>query len=156
MPRKQSKPASAQPKRNPKIPSPIMDAIDRAWPRGIVEYFDKDESYFWDLQDKLERKLRSIKGANITFERPAKGETEWSRDEFGDEDLPLSQEEDRSFHLYFLVPSGDEFRYKVEQEPMFMDSEEDEALEVDENGLVKGEGHSGFAVGISLVAPIGI
>jgi hypothetical protein len=115
--------------------------------------FDDEESYFWDIQSKLERKLRGIKGVDLLFERAHQVEREWhdwDSDEEEEEDFPSDRDETRSYHLYFLSPEGKQFHCKTETEVY----EEDERDFFGD--FVPGDRDIGLAVGISLVAPIGI
>lgn len=111
-------------KRRPKaaIPKPIVDAIERVWPDGIVQigYDLMEESYFHELYPKLHRRFLSIKGATLRYEREAEeqrqGEDDWdSGDSDWSDNLPI---DDRtySYHLFFVCPDGKPFRYETETE----------------------------------------
>ena len=47
----------------------IAKLIKKAWPGGIVDMpIDEDESYFWDIYDKLRAKISKLPGASTLDE----------------------------------------------------------------------------------------
>jgi len=76
----------------PEIPKNIITAIEKLWPEGVVEKFDEMQSYFVPIRPRLEQDLREVRGASL-------GPTEAAPDKTG---------EWQSFHVFLLVPDGDE------------------------------------------------
>ena len=119
----------------------IAEAIDRAFPEGLVDMpIDEELSYFVDIYSRLSKKLWQIDKAPPAFERDPDGGPGWGvgwvREEERYDDLTYS------YYLFFLSLRGFDFET------------EDECP--DENDVlrrVKGTGCVGCSVGISLVAP---
>jgi hypothetical protein len=131
------------------IPKPVATAIKKCWRDGIVAEFETDESYFQEIQPRLERDLRNIRGAALLWQTEELGNgASW--DEDGREDEPAPSEGWQSYHLFFVAPDGKEFHFEDETEG----GEEPEDPEGEEGtGTTAGEGWIGCAVGICLAAP---
>jgi hypothetical protein len=148
---------------NPKIPQDVADIIGRAWPDGIVERVFEEDSWFWEAQDNIERRLQNIKDAHVAYQRQPIVERKYFENDEGD-DFPVESselDEDRSYYLYFLTLGGEEFHYQTEEEQLDLDIYDAEERELyleqygtGEDGMVRGEGEIGLTVGISLVAPV--
>jgi len=125
------------------IPKDVAAAIKRCWPRGVVEESDIDESYFHEIRHQIEHDLRGIFGVSLVWQTEDADRPDWDDDE--DEALP-SYSEWQSYHVFFVSPDGDEFRF------------EDETIGEDpEDGtetIYSGEGRYGLSLTISLAAPV--
>ena len=126
------------------IPKHVAAAIKRCWPRGVVEEFPADESYFHEFRYQIERDLGSISGASLVWQTEEAGGTGCDEDDL---DEPLVYDfEWQSYHVFFVSPHGEEFRF------------EDETIGDDpEDGTqttYPGEGRFGLALTISLAAPV--
>jgi hypothetical protein len=152
------------------IPEDVAAAIKRCWPHGIVEEFPTDESYFHEIRHQIERDLRSISGVSLVWQTGEASDA--SRDERSarsarpigssrkeckhdsaqplrdddDWDEPRVEEEWQSYHVFFVSPNGDEFRF---EDQTIGDDPEDGA-----QTTYPGQGRSGLALTISLAAPI--
>ena len=124
------------------IPKDVAAAIKRCWPRGVVEESDIDESYFHEIRHQIERDLRGIFGVSLVWQTEDADRPDLDDDE--DEALPPYSEW-QSYHVFFVSPDGDEFRF------------EDETIGEDpEDGtetIYSGEGRYGLSLTISL-APL--
>ena len=119
-----------------------MAAIKRSWPRDVVEEFDTDESYFHEIRHQIERDLRRISGVSLVWQTE-----DVDRGACDDEDEALpSYSEWQSYHVFFVSPEGDEFRF------------EDETIGEDPGDgtetAFSGEGRFGLSLTISLAAPV--
>ncbi|MBI4737542.1 MAG: hypothetical protein HY766_16020 [candidate division NC10 bacterium] len=56
-----------------KVPKHIAEAIERAWPDGVVEMIDLDEAPFWDTYPALKARLLRISGSDLVYEREPEG-----------------------------------------------------------------------------------
>ena len=125
------------------IPKNLAAAIKRCWPRGVVEEFPTDESYFHEIRYQIERDLGSISGASLVWQTEEVRSGGWEDD--NPDEPPLHDSEFQSYHLFFVSPIGEEFRF------------EDETIADDpEDGTqttYPGEGRFGLALTISLAAP---
>jgi len=136
-----------------------MAAIEEAWPDGEVGMlFDSEESWFWDLQLKLARAFRRLEGARLLYEHEADETQVWEHS-YGDDDLPPDSEPSRSYHLFFISPADDAFTFESETETEadaeFDEYEGDPDFDGDlETVTVQGKGHTGWAVAVSLIAPL--
>ena len=124
------------------IPEDLAAAIKRCWPRGVVEEFPTDESYFHEIRRQIERDLGRISGALLVWQTEEEGAG--GNDDDADEPL-LSCSEWQSYHVFFLSPEGDEFRF--EDETSAHDPEDGTQI------TYPGEGRFGLALTISLAAP---
>jgi hypothetical protein len=67
----------------------VQEAIDRAWPDGLVELsFDPDESYFCEVHPKLSQAFQRIPNAQVLQEREAAGGPIWWDNSDPEEDPP--------------------------------------------------------------------
>jgi hypothetical protein len=125
------------------IPKRILDAINRVWPNRMVEMGCDllEESYFHELYPKLHRQFSRIKGASLRYEREAEEQ------EHDFTCLPMD-DQTYSYHLFFLCPDDELFRYET-------DEEADEA-DRDVEEVISGEGFIGCVVGVSLLAPFAV
>jgi hypothetical protein len=123
-----------------------------SWPDSVVEEFDTDESYFYDIQAKLERDLRRIPGASLMW----RSEAEDYSSHWDDDDEPPPQPDFQSYHVFFLAPQGKEFEFETETE--FPDEPEDSEDPLGEIRLVTypGKGWYGCSAAVSLVTPFAI
>lgn len=124
------------------IPRELVAAIKRSWPRDVVEEFDTDESYFHEIRHQIERDLRRISGVSLVWQTE-----DVDRGACDDEDEALpSYSEWQSYHVFFVSPEGDEFRF------------EDETIGEDPGDgtetAFSGEGRFGISLTISLAAPV--
>jgi hypothetical protein len=130
------------------IPKHIVEALKQAWPDGVLDMrLDSDESYFWDVYEKLKQDLSRVEGGLLLYERDAKGGPHWAEGSDPDEDLPNWDEEPRSYHLFFISPADGAMSFDIESE------------EPDENDVlhsVNGKGTVGCAVGVSLLASFAV
>jgi len=148
------------------LPPHIVAALRKAYPDDLIEMpFVNEENPFWEIYDNLEHSLSSLKGARLIYEREPRGESHWNPGSDPDEDPPDWDEHSRSYHVFFLSPSGRRFKYETEQEVLGEDEFEDEEVEGDEFGeetehgparTVKGHGRIGLAVAVSVVAPFAL
>ncbi len=129
-----------------KIPRNLAAAIKRCWPGGVVEEFPKDESYFHEIRHQIERDLGSVSGASLVWQTEEEGGAGWDDDE--EHEPPSTFSEWQSYHVFFVSPNGNEFRF------------EDETIGEDpEDGTqttYPGEGRFGLALTISLAAPVAV
>jgi hypothetical protein len=145
--RSQSRGAGAARRSRAQIPKALAAAIKRRWPRGVVEEFSTDESYFHDIRYEIEGDLCTIPGASLISQtEETAAAAGWDDDEEGEPLPPYS--EWQSYHVYFLSPSGDEFRFE--------DETIGEDLDNDNQTTYPGEGRFGLALTISLAAPFAI
>jgi hypothetical protein len=136
------------------LPKGVVNQIKRTWPRGVVDEFDTSESYFCEIQDKVRRDFQRIRDLATFWETPdpdSRYARDWDDDEFGAGEDP---EDFQSYRVYFLSPKGEEFTTPDESESYEdPDTDDPDALETEEI-TVSGERTEGYAVGISLVAPV--
>ena len=89
------------------IPKDLAATIKRCWPRGVVEEFPADESYFHEVRHQIERDLGSISGALLVWQTEEAGGTGWEDD---DADEPTRHESEwQSYQVFFVSPNGEEF-----------------------------------------------
>jgi len=117
----------------------------------VIEEFDTDESYFYDIQAELARDLRRIPGSSLLWQtEPADVSAHWDDD---DDEPPPFGPEFQSFHVFFLAPQGSEFEFQTETE----DLEEPDDFEDPDAELAtvtyQGKGWYGCSVVISLATP---
>src|SRR5579885_137878 len=125
----------------------VQEAIERLWPKGVVELsVDFECSWFVNVQAKVTRALRSLKGSQLLFEREAQGDPVWWPESDPDQKPPDECAADRSYHLYFIVPEGDAFEFTTESEDYIEGSIE----------TVHGAGQTGWCVAVSLLAPFAV
>ena len=126
------------------LPKDLAATIKRCWPRGIVEEFSADESYFQEIRHQIEGDLGSISGASLVWQTEEARPAGWEDD--NPDEPPFHDSKFQSYHLFFVLPNGEEFRF------------EDETIGDDpENGTqttYAGEGQFGVALTISLAAPV--
>ena len=160
---KARKPKAGSPKkRDAGLRQDVQEAIDRAWPDGIVELsYDPDESYFWEIHAELTAAFHCIANAHLLYEREAEGQPIWWSSD-PDEDPPDEMTNSRSYHVFFISPEGEAFTFEAETEgatePEFMTEEFEEAGWGDEPwaSLISGTGRTGWVVSVSLVAPFAV
>jgi hypothetical protein len=139
--------------------SDVQEAIARAWLDGIVEMsFDPDESYFHEVHPKLAKAFAGIGNAQLVRERTWDGGPKEWHDSDTDECPPDDLEYMRSYHLFFVSPTGEAFTFEEEAEPESIDEEfeEDEWDEGPVLGQTAGTGRTGWVVAVSLLAPFGV
>jgi hypothetical protein len=124
--------------------------------------FDPDESCFCEVHPKLSRAFRHIPHAQLLQEREAEGGPMWRDDSDPEEDPPDDHKHSRSYHLFFVSPKGDAFRFETEAEgiadPEFMTEEFEEAGwgEDPPARRIPGSGRTGWVVAVSLLAPFAV
>src|SRR6185369_16484581 len=93
----------------------VQEAIDRAWPDGLVELsFDPDESYFCEVHPKLSQAFQRIPHAQLLQEREAEGGPIWWDNSDPEEDPPDEHKRAHSYHLFFVSPEDAAFRFETE------------------------------------------
>jgi hypothetical protein len=133
-----------------RIPATVAALIKKTWPGGVIEEFDTGESDFREIQAKLERDLRKIRGASLRWQTEPE-EPVYGDDDYDDE--PPLDREFQSYHVFFVVPDGDEFRYETEGETVEPPEDpEEEWIEA----TVPGEGLIGCAAAVCLAAPVAV
>ena len=150
-------------KHNAGLRKDVQEAMDRAWPDGIVEMsFDAEESYFCEVHPKLQRAFHRIPHAQLLQEREAEGGPVWWDDSDREEDPPDEHMHSRSYHLFFVSPEGESFTFETEAEgiaePEFM-TEEFEAAGWGEGppvSRIPGKGRTGWVVAVSLLVPFAV
>jgi tetratricopeptide (TPR) repeat protein len=86
----------------PDLPEHLADAIRQAWPDGVIDMpVDMDDAPFWDVYSKLKSSLSRISGTAAIYEREPRGGPQWGQAPDRVEDLPVWDEESRSYHLFF-------------------------------------------------------
>jgi hypothetical protein len=147
----------------------VAAAIVSAWPDGEIGIIpvDAEESWFWDVHPSLASAFQHIEGARLLYEREAEPEPAWT-DWDDDDDPPFENEFTRSYHLFFVSPADKAFEFETETEnavePEFddeygedWDGECDEDWEGElETVTVQGQGHIGWAVAVSMIAPFAV
>jgi hypothetical protein len=131
------------------VPQDVADAIAESWPDGVVEEFDSDESYFYDIREDLERDLMRIRGVGEWWQTP-----EYYFDYNLDDDGELTAgREFESYRMYFLGSKGDKFTFNTDIDSLEI-AEEDPFEEV--TVKVAGHGWYGCGITISLVSPFAV
>ncbi len=133
--------------RRAEVPKGIVEAIQRAWPDGVVEMIDLDAVPAWGSYSALKARLSRIPGSDLTYHREAAGGPRWNEGSDPGEDPPDWSEPTRSYHLFFLSPSDPRCSFDTE------------TLEPDEDGVERrfaGQGRVGHTVAVSLAAPFAI
>lgn len=120
------------------------------WRRGTISH---RRSYFHGIRDRLERDLQ-IRGATLRFETPA-AEEAYLRDDDDWEHGGGPDEQFQSYHVIFLAPNAQEFRFEDETEVWDRDPLDPDVEEPAEK-VVPGEGWIGCAAGVSLAAPFAV
>jgi len=140
-----------------RIPEDVAAAIDECWPDGVIEEFDRDESYFHDIHAALERDLRKISAAQLVWQTEAENDgTGWDKDWDGDDEdeLPPEDRPDfQSYHVFFLAPKGGEFEFETETEYPEPEDPEDPDSEMT-TVTYPGRGQCGCSVAVSLATPL--
>jgi hypothetical protein len=102
----------------------VREAIELSLPDGVVDLtFDPDDSYFWDVQPKLEAALAKVGSAMLLYERDVQHEGQsWS------------------YFLYFVGPEAGEDCHGLAiavslLAPFAVITESD--MEIDEGGVVE-------------------
>jgi len=156
-------------KKTSAIPATLAKLIEKAWPDGIVEMpIDEDESYFWDIYDKLKAKISKVRGVSMFDERPASTEVDSIDDEDENGLEEAWRDGSRSYHLFVIelqtkigVPiveaedTGEDVDLQADDAPDDIETESEfDEEEFDEPEII---GHSlGFLLAVSLVAPVAI
>jgi hypothetical protein len=141
------------------LPADLEKLVRQSLPEGLVErQSSPDESWFAEVEKKVRSRLGRLAGSALAFERPP--EPELPPDDASDEPPEDRGERERSYHLFFVAPKKPWAHFEVEYE-MPAESEgddEDDVSEGWEERLVKVRGTEqvGCAVGVSLIAPVGL
>jgi hypothetical protein len=161
-PRQQKRRTGSPKKQNANLRKDVQEAIDRVWPKGIVEMpFDWDDSYFHEVYTKLSGAFNRIPRAQV-FEREAEREAAWWDGSDPEQDLLDNMGPSRSYHVFFVSPDGEAFAYETETEtlaePEGITEEFEEAGREDDPPviLVPGKGRTGWVVAVSLLAPFAV
>jgi len=134
------------------VPADVAAAIKQCWPNGVVEEFATDESYFHEGRPRLERDLRNIRGASLLWQTEEDEiSARWNE---GENDGPLPSEGWQSYHVFFLAPDSQEFRF--EDETAGTEESEDPEQEAWTETKYPGESWIGCAVGICFNAPYAV
>ena len=80
-----------------KVPKYIVEAIERAWPDGVIEMIDLSEAPFWDTYPALKAGLSRISGSDLVYEREPEGGPRWDEGSDPNEDPPDWGESTRSY-----------------------------------------------------------
>src|ERR1043166_4704454 len=94
------------------IPKELAGAIKRCWPRGVVEEFATDESYFHEIHHQIERDLGSISGASLLWQTEEASGV--NRDDDNPDEPPPPSFERQSYHVFFISHDGKEFGFEDE------------------------------------------
>ncbi|MGO9262919.1 MAG: hypothetical protein ACLQU1_42565 [Bryobacteraceae bacterium] len=140
-------------KQAPNLPKDLAKLVERTWPDGVVEQFDTSESYFYEIQDGIRGALLGIRDSAEFWETPdpySRHDRDWDDD---DDDFGSGNEDDfQSYHVFFVSPGGEGFVVPEETQG-YADPEDPDAQEPEE-ATYSGERTEGYAVGISLLAPV--
>jgi len=139
------------------IPEAVAALIKEIWPDGMVDEFDTEESGFQDVHAKLERDLRKIRGASLEWQTEPEEPVYW--DDESDDEPPPFERDFQSYHVFFLVPDGDEFRYETETEALEPPEAPEDELQDEEDWVetsVPGQGFIGCAAAVCLAAPVAV
>ena len=109
----------------------------------MVEEFATDESYFHEIHHQVEQDLSGISGASLVWQTEQPPSANWDDDNL--DEPSLYDFEWQSYHVFFVSPNGDEFRFEAET---IGDDPEDET-----QTTYPGEGRYGLALSISLAGP---
>ena len=131
-----------------RIPKDVAVAINECWPDGVVEPFATDESYFHATHPRLEQDLRNIRGGSLLWQTEEEIAAGWDTEK----DEPPSSDGWQSYHVFFLSPGGEEFRF--EDDTAGIEEQEDPQPEAETEH--PGEGWIGCAIGICLAAPYAV
>jgi len=133
--------------RRAEVPEDIVEAIQRAWPDGVVQMIDLDEVPAWGSHSALKTRLSRIAGSELVHEHQAGGGPRWNEGSDPGEDPPDWSEPTRSYHLFLLSPSDPRCSFDTE------------TVEPDEDGVERrfaGQGRVGHTVAVSLAAPFAL
>ena len=134
------------------IPEDVAAAIVECWPEGVIEEFDTDESYFYDIHAALELDLRRIPRASLLWQTEANDDRAY-RDHDYDAEPPSSDPDFQSYHVFFLSPQGSEFEFETEtdgtEEPGPLGDPDGESP----TATFAGRGRHGCSVTVSLATP---
>ena len=133
--------------RRAELPKYLADAIERAWPDGVVEMIDLEACPLREACSALKGRLSCIPGSDLVFDREAAGGPRRREDSDPDEDPPEWDEPTRSYHLFFLSPKDRRYSFDTE------------TVEPDDDGIERrfaGQGRIGHVVAVSLVAPVAL
>jgi hypothetical protein len=129
---------------------------------------EEDESYFWDIYDKLKAKISKVRGVRMFHERHASPDAGSIDDENENALKEAWQEGSRSYHLFVIQPAiaiglpideeeeaAEDDAYQTDDALDDVETEDEfDAEEFDEPDVI---GHSlGFLLAVSLVAPVAI
>jgi hypothetical protein len=138
----------AKHKRTTEGDSEIIGEIQPVFSNGVIDWLPDEENWnFCEACHPLRDKLRGIKGAAILYERKPSDAPRWDDDSDSGKDFCDWQEETRSYHLFFIGPTGKRFEFPIQEET------------TDDHGCwvsVVGVDRVGYAVGVSMVAPYAI
>jgi hypothetical protein len=110
----------------------------------------------------LSRAFRRLPSAQLLHEREAEGGPIWWDGSDPEEDPPDEVERSRSYHVFFVSPEGEPFRFETEAEgivePEFMTEEFEEAGWGEDPPVsrIHGSGRTGWVVAVSLLAPFAV
>jgi len=138
-----------------RIPEDVAAAINESWPNGAIEEFDTDESYFHDIRAALERDLRKISRASLLWQTEARDySSNWDRDDDDwEHDEPPPSRDFQSYHVFFLVPLGNEFEFETETESLKEPEDPEDPNSDVVTVTVPGKGQYGCSVAVSYASP---
>ena len=123
------------------IPASVRALIDQTWPDGVIQEFDPAESGFYEMRGRVEFDLSKIRGASLYWQTNADEPVFANDDATGEQvELPF-----QSYHVFFLVPDGDDCRYATETDDL-----------ANEGAVVAGEGRIGCAAAVSLAGAVAL
>ncbi len=130
------------------IPKDVALAIKKCWPKGVVEEFATDESYFHQIHPRLQRDLRRIRGTSLLWQ--TEDEEIGAGCDRDENDGPAPSDEWQSYYVFFLTPDGEDFQFEDETEGLEPPEDPEQAFT---ETTYPGEGSIGCAAGICLAAP---
>lgn len=123
------------------IPASVGALIDQTWLDGVIQEFDLAESGFNEIRGKVEFDLSRIRGASLYWQTNPNEPVFANDDATGEQvELPF-----QSYHVFFLVPDGDDCRYATETDDLS-----------NQGAVVSGEGRIGCAAAVSLANAVAI
>jgi hypothetical protein len=135
------------------LPTDLARLVERTWRDGIIEEFDRSVSYFWRIHAAIRGDLLRSCRSGLFWETPdPHGLIDTDRDD-DDEFGTANEVQFQSYQVFFLSPGGAEF-VGAEETDGYAESEDPE--EESGEATYGGERTSGYAVGISLLAPVAV
>ena len=133
--------------RRAELPKYLADAIERAWPDGVVEMIDLEACPLRETCSTLKGRLSCIRGSDLVLGREAAGGPRWREESDPEEDPPVWDEPTRSYHLFFLSPKDRGYSFDTE------------TVAPNDGGIERRfacQGRIGHVVAVSLVVPFAL